>query len=359
MSETSYLIAQSIERVLADHVDRAAHDALEAGEWPQRLWEALEQAGFTTVLDAPEHAAPTQWADAYPVFHALGRHAAPVPLAETAISHFLIASHGLPAREGPLTFLDLADDPQASVEHRAGGVSLHGRIAGVPWAQCARAFVVAARIDNRPLVALVDAGANGLAIERGANLAGEPRDTVVLNSCRATAYVALDRESEAVDPKCYGALIRSATMAGAIEALLESSVRYAGERVQFGKPIGKFQAIQQSLASLAGEATSAQSAALAAFGSSVRGPGRFETAVAKIRTGTAAGVAAGIAHQVHGAIGFTWEHPLHYFTQRLWAWRAEYGTEAQWAIQLGREAIGRRGANLWADITARHVAVAQ
>jgi acyl-CoA dehydrogenase len=153
-------------------------------------------------------------------------------------------------------------------------------------------------------------------------------------------------------------LIRSASMAGAIETLLESSVRYAGERVQFGKPIAKFQAIQQSLASLAGEATSAQSAALAAFGSSVRMPGRFETAVAKIRTGKAAGVAAGIAHQVHGAIGFTWEHPLHYFTQRLWAWRAEYGTEAQWAIRLGREAIERRGLNLWADITARHVAVA-
>jgi acyl-CoA dehydrogenase len=356
MSETSNLIAQSIERVLADHADRAAHEALEAGAWPERLWGELEQAGFTTLLEAPASAWPTQWADAYPVFHALGRHAAPVPLAETAIANFLIALHGLPAREGPLAFLDLEDDARSSATYAGGGIVFDGRVASVPWARWARALVVTAHIDGKPLVALVDANASGLAIEHGANLAGEPRDTVELRSCRATAHVLFDKVSEAVDIERYGALIRSATMAGAIETLLHSSVSYANERIQFGKPIAKFQAIQQSLASLGGEATSAQSAALAAFGSIVRTPDHFETAVAKIRTGKAAGLAASIAHQVHGAIGFTWEHALHHSTQRLWSWRTEYGTEAQWAMRLGREAIARRGAMLWPDITSRHTA---
>ncbi|MDR0478813.1 MAG: acyl-CoA/acyl-ACP dehydrogenase [Burkholderiaceae bacterium] len=359
MSETSDLIAQSIERVLADQVDRAAYGALESGQWPERLWNALEQAGFTSLLGAPGSSSPAQWSDAYPVFHALGRHAAPVPLAETAIASFLLAAHGLPAREGPLAFFDFQDDPQASATHANGGVCLDGRVPGVPWARWARALVVAASIEGRPILALIDAGADGLSIQHGANLAGEPRDAVELRSCRANAYVLLDPPGLAVDIECYGALMRSAMMAGAIEMALQRSAGYATERIQFGKPIAKFQAIQQSLAGLAGEATSAQSAALAAFGSVAGVPGHFETGVAKIRTGKAAGIAASIAHQVHGAIGFTWEHPLHHSTQRLWAWRAEYGTEAQWALRLGREAITRRSAHFWPDITAHHIAAAQ
>jgi len=72
-----------------------------------------------------------------------------------------------------------------------------------------------------------------------------------------------------------------------------------------------------------------------------------------VRAGEAAGLGAGIAHQVHGAIGFTYEHSLHFATRRLWSWRAEFGSESQWAQVLGR-AIAARGANqLWPDLTTR------
>src|SRR5260370_33935 len=76
-----------------------------------------------------------------------------------------------------------------------------------------------------------------------------------------------------------------------------------------------------------------------------------EIAVAKLRVGEAAGTGAAIAHQVHGAMGFTYEHSLHHATGRLWAWREEFGNETQWAIELGH-IVAERGADaLWPFIT--------
>ena len=140
-------------------------------------------------------------------------------------------------------------------------------------------------------------------------------------------------------------------MVGALEAILDLAVAYANERVAFGRPIGKFQAVQQSLARLAGEVA----AALAAAGSAadtmataeMSDDGAFlEVASAKIRVGEAAGEGAAIAHQVLGAIGFTREHVLHRYTRRLWAWRDDFGSESHWAVKLGqlRRRQGRRRA---------------
>jgi len=346
MSETADMIADSIGRILSDQVNRNVLDGVEQGVWPAALWSALEEAGFTTILGEPGDAAAAQWADAYGVFHAIGCHTAPAPLAETALANWLCAVHGLPAQSGPLSFFDAGD--AATLE--GGALRLDATVRAVPWARHARAFVVEARVAGRNALALIPANAAGLAIDPAANLAGEPLDTVRLARCRSAAHALLD---EPADLLAHGALARAAMMAGAVEATLASSVEYANQRIQFGRPIGKFQAIQQSLAQLAGAATSAQCVTLAAFSSVAKRPDRFEVGVAKIRAGQAAGLAPSIAHQVHGAIGFTREHALHYATQRLWSWRAEYGAEAWWAAQLGRAAIARRSAHMWPDITAR------
>jgi len=104
---------------------------------------------------------------------------------------------------------------------------------------------------------------------------------------------------------------------------------------------------------LAGHTAAAGIAAANAFRAADRGDAVFEIAVAKTRTGEAAGLGAGIAHQCHGAIGFTYEHLLHFATRRLWSWRAEFGAENYWAAELGR-GVARSGADaLWSDLTAR------
>ena len=75
-------------------------------------------------------------------------------------------------------------------------------------------------------------------------------------------------------------------------------------------------------------------------------------AVAKSRAGEAAGIGAAIAHQIHGAIGFTYEHSLHFLTRRLWAWRDEYGGEAEWNLLLGRHLAAAGADRLWPELTA-------
>jgi len=130
------------------------------------------------------------------------------------------------------------------------------------------------------------------------------------------------------------------------------TVRYAQDRVQFGRPIGKFQAVQQNLAVMAGQAAAAAAAADLAADAFANGMALLPIAAGKARAGEAAGIAAAIAHQVHGAIGFTFEHDLHFYTRRLWSWRDEFGHETAWNRAIGHH-MAQAGADaLWPTITA-------
>lgn len=157
-----------------------------------------------------------------------------------------------------------------------------------------------------------------------------------------------------LDPHLKGAAMRATQMAGAIERALDITVEYARARVQFGKPIGSFQAIQQQLAIVAGQSAAASAAAAAAFETLAReeDPWR-DIAVAKLRAGEAAGIVCGIVHQVHGAIGFTDEYILHHFTRRLWKWRAEFGNESEWSVKLGDWALSQGADGFWPAIATR------
>jgi acyl-CoA dehydrogenase len=189
-------------------------------------------------------------------------------------------------------------------------------------------------------------------VTRDQNLAREPRDTLVFEGSPVAAAPAA-RGVPANAVWLYGALARSAQMAGGLDYLLRQASQYATERRQFGKPIGSFQVIQQNLAVLAGHTAAAGTAAANAFRAADRGDAAFEIAAAKVRVGEAVGVGASIAHQTHGAIGFTYEHALQFVTRRLWSWRAEFGGEGDWAVELGR-AVAERGADaLWPHLTAR------
>jgi alkylation response protein AidB-like acyl-CoA dehydrogenase len=216
--------------------------------------------------------------------------------------------------------------------------------------------VLAEREGGGEAVALVEVGAVRMA--EGASIAGEALDTVHFEGARPVAAkdapAGLDTEALML----MGAATRAMQMAGALEAILELSVAYANERVAFERPIAKFQAVQHNLARLAGEAA----AVIAAAGSAadtIASAKTFDEAVflevasAKIRVGEAAGEGAAIAHQVLGAIGFTREHVLHRFTQRLWAWRDDFGNESQWAVKLGGLVAAKGADGLWPMLAAR------
>jgi len=155
-----------------------------------------------------------------------------------------------------------------------------------------------------------------------------------------------------------GSVIRSVQIAAALQAVLSLSVAYANERIAFERPIGKFQAVQQNLARLAGEVA----AALAVSGSAAdtitqadasKDALFLEAASAKIRTAEAATEGAAIAHQVLGAIGFTEEHVLHRFTLRMLSWRDDFGNESYWAAELGRRVVRRGADEFWPLVASR------
>jgi len=350
-------IERSVERVFCDHVDAATYEAVERGEWPQRLWRAVEDAGFAAATARAAHAGiEAGWADAWPILRGLGHSQVPLPLAETMIAAMLLSMAGEEPPPGPIALVEQGLDARFETAVAAAQPMLSGRAHRVPWARhCGWALV--SLPATRELL-LVELGQReGVSVIPGTNLAGEPRDELAFTDARVARRVVATPDGLDAPVLQLGAFARSAAIAGALESALEQSVRYASERIQFGRPIGAFQAIQHALAVLAAEAVAARTAALVAAGSapSIGGgdPARaaFDIAVAKLRCSEAATRGAPIAHQVHGAIGFTREHPLHRATCRLWAWRAEHGSDAQWAERLGQAAIGAGSRGFWPALT--------
>jgi acyl-CoA dehydrogenase len=314
-------LLKTVDRVAEAHCAKAVREVAEAGEWPTGLWQALEETGMTrAVLPESAGGAGLEFADAMAVLRRTAWHALPVPLAETMVAGRLLVAAGLQVPEGPLTVAT-------------------GEAKRVPWGgQCVHVVVV--REDEIGLASNVSVKL----LEK--NLAGEPRAQLQISP---PTFSKLPKAGERLQLE--GALMRSVQMAGALERILAYALTYANERVQFGRPIGKFQAVQHLLAVLAGQVAAASAAADVAVEASADAPDEFAVAAAKARVGEAAGKGAEIAHQVHGAMGFTREHNLHYSTRRLWSWRDEFGNEAHWQMRLGRMVAARGADALWPLLT--------
>ena len=313
MSGELDLINQSAERLFADHVDAELHDAVAAGEWPAELWDAITAVGF-------ERAEMTVHGVA--LARMTGRFVAPIPLAETILTASVLKEAGLEVPSGPMT---------TSFEE----------LQRVPWARHASCI---ATINDIGVLAVFE-GAK-LECSPGCNLAGEPRDTIILGSAKPIARIDGFSADSFLER---GALLRAAQISGALETVLARTVQYAGERKQFGRPIAKFQAIQHHLANLAGYTAMV----CAAVDAAAAAPDLFSIASAKSCASEAAGEAAAIAHQVHGAIGFTQEHDLHRLTKSLWSWREEFGSESYWNARIGAIAASAGGKELWPNLVAR------
>jgi len=345
MNELQTILSDSIAKLLGDHVNKDVIQRAEEGQWPAELWEALVQNGMTRIL-VPEaqEGAGANWEDAHVVLKAAGEHSAPVPLAEAILAGFILGRAGIAMPEGVVTVME------GDFKLESGRLS--GVARAVPWGRNATHAVTV--VESGWGVETVLAPLQYARIDKDRNVAREPRDTLTFDHVVVdTAWAGLPGNAV----KLYGALTRSIQMAGALDYLTRASVQYANERTQFGKPIGKFQAIQQQLAVLSTQSAAvgiaAAHAAARADKVSSGDAAAFEIAVAKVRADDASSAATSIAHQVHGAIGFTYEHGLHFATRRLWSWRAEFGSGAEWADWLGRETITRGADKLWPYVTGR------
>ncbi len=324
MTEERALIAETCDRLFAEQLDENVFAAAETGTFPQDLWDAITENGLDRIL-VPEDwgGSGLGWEDAHVVLVAAGRHAVPAPLAEAIAAGWLLARAGTELPDGVVSL----------------GTPMVGGGVEVPWGRRA-AHAVVPGTDGVRCVSL-----EGVGITHDRNIGRDPRDSVA----------GLDVPAMADDPvRAAGALARACQMAGAAAAALDLCVDYANARVQFGRPIGRVQAIQQQLAVMASEVAAAGVAARDACRTvDAGGDIHLAAASAKIRAGESAGKTANIAHQVHGAIGFTEEYRLHHLTRRLWAWRSEFGAEGDWAGWLGARVIARGADNLWPDLMGR------
>ena len=327
--ETVRLIEKTADDLFAAESARA-RDALADGAWPERLWQAFAATGLAQAA-LPEEAGGAGLAAVLAVLRAAGRHAAPLPVAETLIGTLLcwLTMPEVPA--GPLTLeAPRTGDPDAAPVGREDIDAVTFR--RVPWARFASVLVVLPSVEGLALPKPSD-------VVEGSNLAGEPRDDITVAGPPAAFYpLAVE-----VDWFALMALARAAQLRGAMEQVLAMSMRLAQEREQFGRPLARFQAIQHHLAAIAGEVA----ASGAAVDAAERAGTPFAFAAAKARASQAAGTVARLAHQVHGAIGYTAEHDLHHWTKRLWAWRDEFGSEAHWWSVLGEKAAYGGAEALW------------
>lgn len=348
------LLAEATRRMFRDLAEPQALAVAKDGRWREGLWRALEEAGLTRAW-VPEAlgGAGAGIADGFEVLRIAGEFAVAVPLAETLLAGWLLAQAGLQVPEGALSVAPVRAADRIRAE--ADG-TLSGRAGAVPFARDAASIAVLAQGAKGMVVALIDRARCRL--EPGASIAGEPRDDLMLERVAPLALAQAPEGLTGDTLLSMGAAVRAAQMSGALQAILERSVAYANERVAFERPIAKFQVIQHALARLAGESA----AALAAAGSAadaIASAQRFddvvllEVAAAKIRAGEAAGEGAAIAHQVHGAIGFSAEHALHRYTQRLWAWRDDFGGESAWALRLGGLVAAKGADALWPMLAER------
>jgi acyl-CoA dehydrogenase len=354
VNESGHIVAETAARIFADLADPRTVNRAADNAWQEPLWRALSESGLALAWVPEEHGgAGASLADGFEILSVAGRFALPIPLGETLLAGWLLARAGIAAPDGAMTVAPAR--PNDRIKLDADG-SLSGRARGVPFAREARHLAVLAAGPAGAMIALVDASACRVAA--GRTLAGDGCDEVTFENVRplrvAPAPAGLDQTALML----MGATVRSVESAGALEAVLSLTVRYANERVAFERPIAKFQAVQHNLARLAGEVAAAVAAAGSAADAIAHAQSFdeavfLEAAAAKIRCAEAAQEGVAIAHQVHGAIGFTQEHVLHRYTLRLLSWRDDFGNESHWAVALGNLVAARGADELWPLVASR------
>ena len=355
MAESDNIVAETAEKIFADLADAQTINRDDKGAWKAPLWLALTEAGLPlSWVDEDCGGSGASLAEGFSVLSAAGRFAVAVPLAETMLAGWLLAQAKISSPDGEMTVVPASPKDRITIDTDG---SLSGRVRSVPFAKAARHFaVLASDAKGSVSIALVDAGK--CRIETGLGLGGDNSDTVTLDRVQPLTTKPAPKGFDQTRLMLMGGVARSLQIAGALESMLEISVRYSNERVAFEKKISKFQAVQHNLARLAGETAAAQAAATSAADAIANATAFndevfLEAAAAKIRCAEAAEKGSAIAHQVHGAIGFTIEHILHRYSLRALAWRDDFGSESYWAVELGKLVAARGADELWPLVASR------
>lgn len=327
MSEIDHIVLETANRIFTNAGETGAG-------FDAAAWSAVEEAGLDRLLlSEAEGGAGDAYEAAASLARSLGAYAPAIPLLETLVANWCLGPAGLDAPPGPKALL---------LAPACGAAALAWPLPH------AKTVVVRPGRNGGTEILLLDGVPPG---DDGVNVAGEPVRSVLAGevgqaaSCGASAR-SLD------DVLAVFATLKAAAIVGALETAFAMTVDYANTRTQFGRRIGAFQAVQHMIARMA-EEVAASSAAVEKAARSLGTPGGlFAAAVAKARASDAVSPVVAMAHQCHGAIGFTREHALHRFTTRALAWRDEAGSASYWHERLGAAALRAGADGLWGGLTA-------
>jgi acyl-CoA dehydrogenase len=286
------------------------------------LWQQIEDTGFADLLLSEDAGgAGLALRDAFAVWDLLGQHAMPLPLAETMLARAWLSAAGVALPQGAIALA-----PQLAAE-ADGGL----RASGVRGARVAP-WVLGQQGADLLLLPVAAAQTSASIFVLDADL-----------QWSASAVASASRVPAPASLRVAQAGLVSALLAGSLLTVFESTLNFANERQQFGRPIGKFQAIQHELAVMAEHVSAARMAAQIACEADGAAADPLKVAVGKARSSEAAVEVASLAHSIHGAIGFTTEFDLQLHTRRLHLWRQTAGSESYWQLQAGQALLAADG----------------
>jgi len=320
--------------------DHEVYDRGEPSGWDREAWSKMVELGFPS-LPVPESAGGLGGSTVgiTAIVEQLGAHAFPSPLIASASSAFVLRQVEGPASSAALEKIangtpfalgcfdadgELDVSRSNLVATKSGdGVTLEGSVAFVQDGGKAEAFVVVARGDGGPVIAVVERGANGLTVSAD-RIVDLTRDQVRLSfasvTVPASAIVATGEAARAAIERATPALITlvAADLVGISEWQLRTTVEYAKVREQFGKAIGSFQAVKHPLVDMMIGIDQARSLVYAAASAFDHTPERAEllARMAKAKASDVGRYCSNRSVQLHGGIGFTWECDVHLFFKR-------------------------------------------
>lgn len=315
------VLYDSFDRLLSDTSTPQVIRDIESGGSPQTLWQRITESGFADAMITEDAGgAGLHLAEAFSLFFLCGRHALPLSLAHTIVARGILSRQAIDLPQGAIAVSNMP------VAHADDKVEAHH----VPYGKHAQWIIVPhAGVRDVPVDLLLPADK------------AEQTETGVNGSLQAHLTWQAPRSYGTVLEGSFpwlevAAAVTAAQMAGAMDTVLNMTVRYAGERSQFGRPIAKFQAVQQQLSVLAELVTASRVAAeVGCQGFTDGASSILAAAVAKARASEAAGTVVSIAHAVHAAMGVTEEYDLQLYTRRLIEWRTDYGSAGYWNRRVG------------------------
>ncbi|EIV93704.1 acyl-CoA dehydrogenase family protein [Frankia sp. QA3] len=379
LTDEQRALAETVRAFLADRFDlravRAVVDDERGDGHPADLWRAIGEQGWLSVCVPQDHGGlGLGLLDAQVIAREFGAGVIPGPWAVTVLAGAAVGRAGTPEQAaavlGPLGAGELV----ATVALRGpggrlgrGGIAvradaagrLDGVVSGVEYAHVADVIVVAATEPDAPAGAgagagrgeggvglyLLERGGAGVRIERQASIDGTTRLAALTLTGAPAARLPGSGAAALADLLRRGAVLAAADLVGVARAALTRTVAYDTARVQFGRPVGSFQALAHHLADLHVAVTMAEHAVL--YAAHALDEGRPDTdlavAVAKSKANQAAGDATAAMIQYHGGIGYTWEHDTHFFYKRAKRLVAAFGDTRQHLEQVARLTVDTVG----------------